>query len=161
MCSWVRRWWKSSGKWEPFLASIVWNPWVPMKMAFFAWKAAWGSILTINQLKRRGQTMLNRCYMYKDEESIDHMLSSKASILWWLYFFFLFLVWLRWSTSIRGTLLSWHGSVGGKKWKKKNWRAFLPVLDFMKVKKQEVFLRCWIVGPSNQNCFDKYLFGMG
>ena len=32
--------------------------------------------------------MLNRCYMYKDEESIDHMLSSKASILWWLYFFF-------------------------------------------------------------------------
>ena len=119
MCSWVRRWWKSSGKWEPFLASIVWNPWVPMKMAFFAWKAAWGSILIINQLKRRGQTMLNRCYMHKDDESIDHMLSSKASILWWLYFFFLFLVWLRWSTSIRGTLLSWHGSVGGKKWKKK------------------------------------------
>ena len=63
--------------------------------------------------------MLNRCYMYKDEESIDHMLSSKASILWRLYFFFLFLVWLRGSTSIRGTLLSWHGSVGGKKREKK------------------------------------------
>ncbi|RVW16104.1 hypothetical protein CK203_079054 [Vitis vinifera] len=37
-----------------FPSSLVWNPWVPKRVRFFAWEAIWGRILTMDQLKRRG-----------------------------------------------------------------------------------------------------------
>ena len=35
---------------------IVWNPVVPPKIGVFAWEAAWGKVLTLDQLKRRGMS---------------------------------------------------------------------------------------------------------
>ena len=37
-----------------FPTSIVWNAWAPPKVCFFfAWKATWGKVLTLDQLQRR------------------------------------------------------------------------------------------------------------
>ena len=42
---------------------------------FFAWEASWGKVLTLDQLKKRGWTLANRCFLcYAEEESIDHIL---------------------------------------------------------------------------------------
>ncbi|RVW51826.1 hypothetical protein CK203_085751 [Vitis vinifera] len=38
----------------PFPWSIIWSPYVPTKVGFFAWEASWGKVLTQDQLKRRG-----------------------------------------------------------------------------------------------------------
>ena len=54
---------------------LVWNPVVPPKIGVFAWEAAWGKVLTFDQLKCRGMTIANRCFMCEeDEETIDHLL---------------------------------------------------------------------------------------
>lgn len=34
--------------------SMVWNPWVPVKVGFFAGEATWGRILMTDQLKKKG-----------------------------------------------------------------------------------------------------------
>ena len=39
---------------------IVWNSVVPPKIGVFAWEAAWGKVLTMNQLKRRVGSFRNR-----------------------------------------------------------------------------------------------------
>ena len=36
-----------------FPTSMGWNRWVLMKVGFFAWKAIWEILLTLDQLKRR------------------------------------------------------------------------------------------------------------
>ena len=49
----------------------------------------WGKVLTIDQLKRRGMTLVNRCFMCEeDEENIDHLLIhyKSAKMLWNLFF---------------------------------------------------------------------------
>ena len=57
-----------------FPSSLVWNPWVPKRVSFFAWEAIWGRILTLDQLKRRGWALPSRCYLCKaDEESANHV----------------------------------------------------------------------------------------
>ena len=69
---------------EVFPTSLVWNPQVPMRVCFLAWKATWGRILTLEQLKRRGWKSPNKCFMSKgDEETVDHILLhySKATTL--------------------------------------------------------------------------------
>ena len=54
---------------------LVWNLVVPSKIGVFAWEAAWGKVLTLDQLKRRGMTFANRCFMCEEEEeTIDHLL---------------------------------------------------------------------------------------
>ena len=72
----------------PFPWSIIWNPCVPSKVGFFAWEALWGKVLTLDQLKRRGWTLANRCFLcLVEEESIDHILihCSKSKVLWELF----------------------------------------------------------------------------
>ncbi|RVW89280.1 hypothetical protein CK203_032620 [Vitis vinifera] len=59
----------------PFPWSIIWSPCVPSKVGFFAWEALWGKVLTLDQLKRKGWTLANRCFLcLVEEESIDHIL---------------------------------------------------------------------------------------
>ena len=41
----------------------IWNPWVPPKVRFFAWKATWGKSLTMDKLNRRGLAVANRCFL--------------------------------------------------------------------------------------------------
>ena len=71
-----------------FPNSIIWSPCVPTKVCFFAWEASWGKVLTLDQLKKRGRFLANRCFLCcEEEESIDHILiqCSRARVLWDLY----------------------------------------------------------------------------
>ena len=62
----------------------IWNPIVPPKLRFFAWEASWGKVLTLDQLKRKGTPLVNRCNLCEEnEETIDHLLihCSRAKML--------------------------------------------------------------------------------
>ena len=49
---------------------------MPPKVAFFAWEASWGQVLTQEQLLRRGFSLANRCFLcLSEEETVDHLLS--------------------------------------------------------------------------------------
>ncbi|RVX21268.1 putative ribonuclease H protein [Vitis vinifera] len=44
-------------------------------VAFFAWEASWGKVLTQEQLQRRGFSLANRCFLcLSEEETVDHLL---------------------------------------------------------------------------------------
>ena len=63
----------------------IWNPIVPPKMGFFEWEASWGKVFTLDQLKRKGIPLVNRCSLCEEnEETIDHLLihCSRAKLLW-------------------------------------------------------------------------------
>ena len=108
----------------PFPRSIIWSPCVPTKVVFFAWEASWGKVLTLDQLKKRGWPIANRCFLCcAEEESINHILNhcSKARVLWELLFAMFGVMWVL-PLSARDTLLSWHGSFMGKK-RREAWMA--------------------------------------
>ena len=68
-----------------FPSRLIWNPVIPPRMGFFAWEASWGKVLTLDQLKRRGRALANRCFLCEDdEEDINHLLlhCKKARMLW-------------------------------------------------------------------------------
>ena len=48
---------------HPFPSKIVWNSLVPCNVGFFVWEASWGRILTLDQIKRRGRALANRCFL--------------------------------------------------------------------------------------------------
>ena len=76
--------------------------------------------MTLDQLKKRGWRIPNRCYLCKEEEeTCDHILIHclKARLLWNLIFALFGIQWVL-SCSIREVLLNWHGSFVGKKRKK-------------------------------------------
>ena len=51
----------------------IWNPIVPLGL--FVWEASWDKVLTLDQLKRRGIPLANKCFFCEeDEETIDHLL---------------------------------------------------------------------------------------
>ena len=69
---------------------LLWNLVVPQKIGVFAWEVAWDKGLTLDQLKRRGRTFANRCFMCEEEEkTINHLLihCKSAKMLWDLFFF--------------------------------------------------------------------------
>ena len=48
---------------------------VPTKVAFFAWEATWGKVLTLDRLQKRGWQLPNRCFMCGyEEETVNHIL---------------------------------------------------------------------------------------
>ena len=103
-----------------FSHRLVWNPVVPPKIRVFAWKAAWGKGHTLDQLKRRGMTFANRCFMCEEEEdTIDHLLihCKIAKMLWYLILSIVGISWV-FPQSVLHTLLAWQGVVVGKKCKK-------------------------------------------
>ena len=58
-----------------FPFSYIWNVWVQPKISFFAWEAAWGKVLTLDLVQKRGWSLENRCFMcLENEETIDHLL---------------------------------------------------------------------------------------
>jgi hypothetical protein len=53
----------------------AWQTQAPSRVAFFAWTAALGKILTVDNLKKRKIIIVDRCYLCKrDGESVDHLL---------------------------------------------------------------------------------------
>ena len=92
-----------------FPTRTIWNPVIPPRFGFFAWEASWGKVLTLDQLKRRGRALTNRCFLCEeDEEDINHLLvhCKKARILW---DHFLSIVGTSWvfPDLVIQTLLSW------------------------------------------------------
>ncbi|RVW27875.1 K(+) efflux antiporter 2, chloroplastic [Vitis vinifera] len=53
----------------------IWRAYVPPKVAFFAWEASWGKILTLEQLQRRGYSLANRCFLCLSEAETLRKLS--------------------------------------------------------------------------------------
>ena len=103
---------------------LIWNPIVPPKIGVFAWEATWGKVLTIDQLKRRGMTLVNRCFMCEeDEENIEHLLihCKSAKMLWNLFLSIFGISWV-FPKSVLHTLLAWQGADVGKK-RKRIWLA--------------------------------------
>ena len=81
-------------------------------------------MLTLDQLKRRGMTFANRCFMCEeDEETIDHLLihCKSARMLWNLFLSIVGTSWV-FPHSVLHTLLVWQGAVVVKK-RKKIWIA--------------------------------------
>ena len=102
----------------------IWNPIVPPKLGFFAWEASWGKVLTLDQLKRRGFTLVNRCFLCEEEEeTIDHLLihCSTAKMLWNLLLAIADYDWV-FPLTVRQALLAWQNARVGKK-RKRVWMA--------------------------------------
>ena len=116
--------------WSVFpLEDIVWGSWAPTIVGFFGWEVAWGGILTMDQLKRRGWLLMGYCYVCKNEEEFH---GGKARELWHFLLFSFGILWV--------SLMSWNGNFAGKKrrkawkstpiclfwtvWKEHNWRTF-------------------------------------
>ena len=86
----------------------------------------------LDQLKKRGWSLLNRCFLCcAVEESIDHLLihCTKARVLWELLFTFFGVLWVLHS-SVKEILLRWHDTFVGKK-RIKVWRAISLCLFWM------------------------------
>ena len=78
----------------------------------------------LDQLKRRGRALANRCFLCEeDEETIEHLLihCSKARMLWDLFLLIVGSSWV-FPRSVLHTLLAWQGASVGKKLKK-SWMA--------------------------------------
>ena len=59
------------------------------KVSFFAWDAMWGKVLTLDQVKKRGRSLANKCFLcHIEEESTSHLLVHcvKTRVLWELLF---------------------------------------------------------------------------
>ena len=108
----------------PFPWNIIWSLCVLTKVGFFAWEALWGKVLTLDQLKRKGWNMANRCFLCcAEEQTINHILihCSKVRVLWELVFALFGVKWVL-PLSAGDTLLGWHGSFVSKK-RRKAWMA--------------------------------------
>ena len=107
-----------------FPSRSIWNPIVPPKLGFFAWEASWGKVLTLDQLKKRGITLVNRCFLCEEnEETIDHLLihCSRAKMLWDLLLAITEVNWV-FPRTVRQLLIAWQSVSVGKK-RKRVWLA--------------------------------------
>ena len=108
----------------PFPWSIIWRSWALLRVSFFAWETSWNRILTIDQLKRSGWNMPNRCYLCKEEEETnDHLIlfCKKATMLWSLLFSLFNVQWVLHSL-IKRNLIGWHEAFVSKR-REKAWRV--------------------------------------
>ena len=100
-----------------FPKSNIWVDRVQTKIAFFAWEAAWGKVLTLDRLQRRGWQFPNCCFLYGcEEETINHILIH-CTIVRVLWDIILGLFGAQWAflEFVKEVLFSWKGSFVGKK----------------------------------------------
>ena len=77
-------------------------------------------MLTLDQLKRKGITLVNSCFLCEEEEeTIDHLLihCSKAKMLWNLFLAIMDYNWV-FPFTVRQALLAWQSASVGKKTEK-------------------------------------------
>lgn len=87
----------------------VWKTKAPPSVAFFMWEAAYGAILTGDNLWARKKIYVNWCYMCKgDGESVNHLLlhCPVAKDIWDCIFSSCRLRWVM-PRSVKDLLLSW------------------------------------------------------
>ncbi|RVW49339.1 LINE-1 reverse transcriptase-like [Vitis vinifera] len=122
----------------------IWKASVPPKVAFFAWEASWGKILTLDQLQRRGYSLANRCFLCLAEaETVDHLLLHcvMTRTLWNLLFSLFGVEWVL-SGTVKDTLLGWHGAFVGKI-RKKAWQMAPLCIFFGQCGRKEIR---WLLG---------------
>ena len=51
-----------------FASKVIWKSIAPSKVGFFAWKASWSRILTLDIIQKRGRVMANNCYLCREVE---------------------------------------------------------------------------------------------
>ena len=89
---------------------------MPPKVAFFAWEASWGKVLTLEQLQRREYSLANKCFLCLSKVgTMDHLLLHcvKTWVLWNLLFSLFGVDWTL-SCIVKETLIGWHGALWGK-----------------------------------------------
>ena len=119
-----------------FPTKCVWVDKVPTKAAFFAWEAAWGKILTLDRLQKRGWQLPNRCFLCGcEEENVNHIL-LRCIVVRALWEIVLALVGVQWvfPELVKEALFSWRGSFVGKK--RKNFWNSIPLCIFWTVWKE-------------------------
>ncbi|RVW47209.1 AP-1 complex subunit gamma-2 [Vitis vinifera] len=58
-----------------FPSRCIWVDSVPTKVAFYAWEATWGRVLTLDRLQKRGWQLPNCCFLCGcEEETVNHIL---------------------------------------------------------------------------------------
>ena len=100
-----------------FLFKNIWMASVLSKVSFFAWEAAWGKVLTLDKLQRRGWHLPNRCFLCGCvEETIHHILLHCLAVrpLWEVILSLVGVSWV-FPEDVKDMLLSWKGSFVGKK----------------------------------------------
>ena len=70
---------------------------MPTKVAFFAWEASWGKVLTLDQLQRRGHSLANRCFLCLSKVEVDTFYFIVQRLGFYGIFFSPSLVWPRFS----------------------------------------------------------------
>ena len=123
-----------------FPHSNVWVDKVPTKIAFFAWEATWGKVLTLDRLQRRGWHLPNRCFLCGcEEETINHILIHciVAKGLWNIILALCGVQWV-FPNSVKEVLSSWGGSFVGRK-RKKVWKS-IPLFIFWTIWKERNML---------------------
>ena len=119
-----------------FLNKCIWVDKVPTKVAFFAWEATWGKILTLDRLQKRGWQLLNHCFLCGcEEENVNHILLHciVVRVLWEIVLALFGVQWV-FPESVKEVLFSWRDPFVGKK-RKKIWNS-IPLCIFWMVWKE-------------------------
>ena len=103
-----------------FLKNCIWVDKVPTKVAFFAWEATWGKVLTLNRQHKRGWQLPNCCFLCGcEEETLNHILLHciVVRVLWEIALALFGIQWV-FPEIVKEVLFSWKGPFVGKKRKK-------------------------------------------
>ena len=92
----------------------IWRVKAPRRVSFFVWTAAWGRILTCDNLMKRGYVMAGWCCMCKRSgESVDHLLLH-CDVVREVWNFFLQSFGVSWvfPETVSDLLFGWHNRWG-------------------------------------------------
>ena len=103
-----------------FPKNCNWVDRVPTKIAFFAWEATWGKVLTLDRLQKRGWQLPNYCFLCGcEEKTVNHILihCTVVRVLWDIVLILFGVQWV-FPETVKEVLFSWRGSFVGKKGKR-------------------------------------------